>query len=125
MHACIVAYTHIGLHTYIPPTYIHVHPSIHPLIHGLNARRCPMSPHFLNRRVSRLLGLALVSWACARVGVYRPSLRLPYLVFSIRCYLPLDFNRISLRPTYLHPFGRPFMTPFLVEFPGFGLALLP
>src|SRR6218665_896482 len=36
------------------------------------------------------------------------SLRLPYLVFSIRSYLPLDFNRLSsLRPTYHHPFGRP------------------
>src|SRR6218665_3437691 len=38
-----------------------------------------MSPYFLTRRVSRLLGLALVSWASARVGVHRPSLRLPYL----------------------------------------------
>ena len=56
-----------------------IHPSIHPLLHGLSARRCPMSPHFLTRRVSRLLGLALVSWAFARVGVHRPSLRLPYL----------------------------------------------
>src|SRR6218665_792809 len=31
--------------------------------------------------------------------------RFPYLVFSIRSYLPLDFNRVSsLRPTYRHPF---------------------
>src|SRR6218665_598755 len=30
-------------------------------------------------------------------------------MFSIRSYLPLDFNRVSsLRPTYRHPFGRPF-----------------
>src|SRR6218665_2771473 len=37
------------------------------------------------------------------------SLRFPYLVFSIRSSLPLDFNRVSsLRPTYRHPFGRPF-----------------
>src|SRR6218665_3357894 len=51
----------------------------------------------------------LVSWAFARIGVHRPSLRLPYLVLSIRSYLPLDFNRVSsLRPTYCHPFGRPF-----------------
>src|SRR6218665_3888523 len=34
---------------------------------------------------------------------------LPYLMFSIRSYLPLDFNCVSsLRPTYRHPFGRPF-----------------
>src|SRR6218665_387534 len=47
--------------------------------------------------------------ACVRVHIYIPSsLRLPYLVFSIRSYLPLDFNRLSsLRPTYHHPFGRP------------------
>src|SRR6218665_3250173 len=53
------------------------------------------------------------------------SLRLPYLVFSIRSYLPLDCNRASsLRPTYHHPFGRP-STYFLGEFPGLGLALVP
>src|SRR6218665_976132 len=78
-------------------------------------------------------GLALVSWAFARIGVHCPSLRFPYLVFSIRSSLPLDFARIgvhcpslrfpylvfsirsslpldfnrvsSLRPTYRHPFG--------------------
>src|SRR6218665_3944663 len=66
----------------------------------------------LTRRVSQLLGLALVSFrAFARIGVHRPSLRLPmpYLAFSIRSYLPLDSNRVSsLRSTYRHPFGRPF-----------------
>src|SRR6218665_1420986 len=51
----------------------------------------------------------MVSWAFARIGVHRPTLCLPYLVFLIRSYLPLDFNRVSsLRPTYRHPFGRPF-----------------
>src|SRR6218665_3749058 len=65
-----------------------------------------MSHLFLTWRVPRLLGLALVSWAIARIGVHRPSLSLPYFVFSIRSYLPLDFNRVSsLRPTYRHPFG--------------------
>ena len=39
---------------------------------GLNARRSPMSHLFLTRWVSKLLGLALVSWAFARIGV--PSL---------------------------------------------------
>src|SRR6218665_162142 len=36
------------------------------------------------------------------------ALRLPYLVFSIRSYLPLDFNRVSsFRPTFRHPFRQP------------------
>ena len=65
--------------------------------------------HISQNYTSGLLGLALMSWAFARIGVHRPSLRLPYLLFSIRSYLPLDFNRVSyLRPTYCHPFGRPF-----------------
>ena len=66
------------------------------------------SSHFLTGWVSRLLGL--MSWAFARVGVHRLSLRLPYLgVFPFTLHLPLDFIRVSsLRPTYLHPFGRPF-----------------
>src|SRR6218665_3807392 len=55
------------------------------------------------------VAVCLVSWAFARIGVHRPSLRFPYLEFSIRSYLPLNFNRVSsLRPTYRHPFGRPF-----------------
>src|SRR6218665_1578242 len=96
------------------------------IILGLNARRSPMSHLFLTRRVSQLLGLALVSWAFARIGVHRPSLHFPYLVFSICSYLPSDFNRVSsLRPTYRHPFGRPSLTHFLGEFPGLGLALVP
>src|SRR6218665_876330 len=59
--------------------------------------------------LTQLLGWALVPWAFALIGVHRPSIRLPYLVFSIRSHLPLDLNRVSsLRPTYRHPFGRPF-----------------
>src|SRR6218665_2163680 len=55
-----------------------------------------------------------------------PSFRFPYLVFSIRSYLPLDFNRISsLRPTYRNPFGRPFTYSLFGEFPGLGLTLVP
>jgi len=53
-------------------------PSIHRLFYGLSAPMCPKSPHFLTRWVSRLLWLALVSWAFARVGVHRLSLRLTY-----------------------------------------------
>src|SRR6218665_3777668 len=85
-----------------------------------------MSHLLLIRGVSQLLRLALVSWAFARIGVYRPSFRLPYLVFSIRSYLPLDFDRVSsLRPTYRHPFGRPFTYSRLGEFPDLGLTLVP
>src|SRR6218665_515651 len=81
---------------------------------------------FLTRCASQLLGLALVSWAFARIGVHRPSLRFPYLVFSIHSYLPLDFNRVSsLRPTYRTHSVDPSLTHFLGEFPGLGLALVP
>src|SRR6218665_2812396 len=83
-----------------------------------------MSPHFLTRRVSRLLGLALLSWAFARVGVHRLSLCLPYLgvIPSTILHLPLDFIRVSsLRPMYLHPS----LSHFLSEFPGLEQALVP
>src|SRR6218665_1177151 len=76
---------------------------------------CPdlTPPNILDKStpmVSRLLRLALVSWATARVDVHRLSLRLPYLgVIPFTLHLPLDFIRVfPLRPTYLHPFGRPF-----------------
>src|SRR6218665_1296229 len=77
---------------------------------------CPdlTPPNILDKStpmVSRLLRLALVSWATARVDVHRLSLCLPYLgviPFTL-LHLPLDFIRVSsLRQTYLHPFGRPF-----------------
>src|SRR6218665_1631286 len=72
------------------------------------------------------MGLALVSWAFARIGVHRPSLRLPYLRFSIRSYLPLDFNRVSsLRRRIATHSVDPSITHFIGEFPGFGLALVP
>src|SRR6218665_1866043 len=72
-----------------------------------------MSPCFLTRRISRLLGLALVSWAFARFGVHRFSLCLPYLgVFPFTLlHLPLNFIHVSsLQLTYLQstPIGRPF-----------------
>ena len=75
-----------------------------------------LSHLLLTRWVSQLLGLVLVSWDFAHIGVHRPSFRLPYLVSSIRRDLPLDFNRVSsLRPTYRHPFGRPSLSHFLDE----------
>ena len=64
-----------------------------------------------------LLGLAVVSWAFARIGVHRPS---------IRSYLPLDFNRVSsLRRRIATHSVDPSLTHFLGEFPGLGLALIP
>src|SRR6218665_3982834 len=61
--------------------------------------QCP-----LTWRVSRLLGLDLVSWVFARVGVHRLSL-LPCLgVFPFTLHLQLDFIRVSsLQLMYLHP----------------------
>src|SRR6218665_3606168 len=66
-----------------------------------------------------LLGLAVVSWATARIGVHRlfpfacPCLGV--FLFNLH-HLPLDFICVSsLRPTYLHSFGRSF-TYFQVSF---------
>ena len=102
-------------------------PSIHPLLHGLN-RRCPMPPHFLTRWVSRLLGLALVSWAFTRVGVHRLPLRLPNLsVFLIHSSsLAIEFySCFFLMIDVSAPIGRPSLTHFLFAFPGWGLAPAP
>jgi len=72
------------------------------------ARWCPKPLHFLTRWVSRLLGLALVSWATATVRQVLVSiafsLRLPYLGVFPFTLLHLPF----LRPTYPHSFYRPF-----------------
>src|SRR6218665_589333 len=70
-------------------------------------------------------GLALVSWAFARIGVHRPSLRLPYLMFSMRSFC----HRISIvfllygRRIATHSVD-PSLTQFLGESPGLGLALV-
>jgi len=89
------------------PTYNTV--SVHPLLHGLSARRCPKSPLFITRWVSRLLGLTLVSWAFAHVGVQCFSLRLPYLgVFHslfFTCHW-ISFVYFS-QWRYLHPLFLP------------------
>src|SRR6218665_3816365 len=88
--------------------------------------QCPISSSLGEFQLSQLLGLALVSWAFARIGVHRPSLHFPYLVFSIRSYMPLDFNRVLLygRRIATHSVD-PSVTHFLGEFPGLGLALVP
>src|SRR6218665_54466 len=85
-----------------------------------------MAHLFLIRCVPQLLGLALVSWAFTRIGVHRPSLRFPYLVFSICPYLPFDFNPFSsfFFRIATHSVA-PSLTHFLGEFPGLGLALVP
>src|SRR6218665_283973 len=49
------------------------------------ARWCPMSPNFLTRQVSRLLGLAQVSWLTAHVGVHQslsPSMSWYFYIHS-------------------------------------------
>src|SRR6218665_3949678 len=104
------------------------HPSIHPLIHGLSARWCPMSPYFLARRVSRLLGwlwyfglsAVLVSIAfpfAFHISVFFRSLF--YTCHWISFVFLLYDRRIathSIDPSITHILG---------EFPGFGLALVP
>src|SRR6218665_1855101 len=87
-----------------------------------------MSNHFLIRRVSRFLRLALVSSAFASIGVHRPSLRLPYLGVSPSTLLrlPLNFIRVSsLRPRICTHSVDPLLTHALAKFPGLGLALVP
>src|SRR6218665_1668342 len=64
-----------------------------------------MSPHFL----TRLLGLALVSWVFARVGVHRPSLRIPYLSVFYSLFFTshwISFVYFS-RGRYLHHTTKP------------------
>src|SRR6218665_1753009 len=82
--------------------------------------QCP-----LTRSVSRLLGLALVSWAFARVGVQRLSLCLPYLgvFFSLffTCHW-ISFVYFS-RWRYLHlttnppPYSRLGTGPMVIGYP--------
>src|SRR6218665_21999 len=88
--------------------------------------QCPISSS-LGEFPSYWDWLCMVSWAFARIGVHHPSLRFPYLVFSIRSYLLLDFNCVSsLQPTYIATHSvDPSLTHFLGEFPGLGLALVP
>src|SRR6218665_240268 len=68
----------------------------------------------------------MVSWAFARIGVHRHSLRLPYLMFSIRSFC----HRISIvfllygRRIATHSVD-PTLTHFLGELLGLGLALVP
>src|SRR6218665_3387238 len=67
-----------------------------------------MSPHFLTIR-EFLLGLALVSWAFARVGVQHPSLRLPYIGVFYSLFFTshwISFVHFS-RWQYLHPTTNP------------------
>ena len=91
--------------------------SIHPLLHELSARRCPVSTHFLTRWVPRLLGLALVYWAFASAhgGGHRLSLRHPYLgvfhqlIFTCHWISFVYFSRWR----YLHPATNPPSPPGL------------
>jgi len=91
---------------------------------GFIARWCPMSPHFFASWAFKLLGLALVSWVTARVGVHRlsptPSIS---RCFPFSLHLPLDFIHVSsLRPTYLHAFDRPFTCWWWISRFGIGSA---
>src|SRR6218665_1205414 len=98
------------------------------IIHRLNARRSPMSIRFLTigEFPSYWDWLWCPSWAFARIGVHRPSVRLPYLVFSICYYLPLDSIMFPLYGRHIATHSvDPSLTHFLGEFPGFGLALVP
>src|SRR6218665_2059228 len=96
------------------------------IIRRPNARRSPMP------RISSSLGefgiaMALVSWAFARIGVHRPSLRFRLGVFHSllsaigfqSCFFFMADVLPPIRSRY------PSLTHFLCEFPGLGLALVP
>src|SRR6218665_575277 len=106
---------------YLPSKHPSIHPSIKPSIHGFSARWCPIVPS-LPHYVSRLLGwlwypgLPPVLVSIAFPFVFHISVFLYPLFFTCHCH----FIRVSsLRPKYLHPFGRPF-TYFIGKFLGFG-----
>src|SRR6218665_291891 len=95
------------------------------IISGLNAVgvQCPSLPHEVSFPAigigSGVLGFR--PYWCPSPFPSPSILDVFHLLF-----LPLDFNRVSsLRPTYRHPFGRPFTYSLLGEFPGLGLALVP
>src|SRR6218665_500494 len=94
------------------------------IILGFNARRSPMSHLFLLSFPAIGIGSGVLGFA--RIGVHRPSLRLPYLMFSIRSFC----HRISIvfllygRCIATHSVD-PSLTHFLGEFPGLGLARVP
>src|SRR6218665_2244041 len=77
-----------------------------------------LSPHFLTRSISRLLGLVVVSWAFARVGVQRLSLRLPHLGVSIHSSSPA----IGFHSSIFHGGGICTSPPILLLYPGLGRA---
>src|SRR6218665_3454447 len=69
---------------------------------------------------------SLVSWAFASIGIHRPSLRFPYLVFSIRSYICHWISIVFLlygRGIATHSVD-PSLTHFLGEFTGLGLLVL-
>ena len=102
-----------------------VHISTHLLLYGLSARRCPMSTHFLTRWISRLLVLALVSWAFAGAGVHRLSL-LPSMsqCFSIHSSSPAIHSCFFFMTDVSAPIDRPFAYSLLGEFLGLERALV-
>src|SRR6218665_3726144 len=97
------------------------HPSIHQSIHqsmGSVPVGVQYSPHYVSRLLGWLWypGLPPVLVSIAFPFVFHISVFLYPLFFTCHCH----FIRVSsLRPKYLHPFGRPF-TYFIGKFLGFG-----
>lgn len=69
---------------------------------GSTTRWYPMSPHFLSRWVSRLLGLALVSWLPPVLVSIAFPLRLPLSNFGRYCLSKFHFFSISPYITCLY-----------------------
>src|SRR6218665_35144 len=67
---------------------------------------------------------------CPGLSPVLVSIALPFAFHALCFSFSLILHFIStlfllLRPTYRHPFGRPFTYSLLDEFPGLGLALVP
>ena|SRR6218665_2066720 len=86
---------------------------IHPSIHR-SMGSAPVGAQFLGYRE-----LALVSWAFARVGVHRPSLRLPYL----DVFYSLSSPAIGFHSSIFYGGGICTTPPTLLLIPDLGLAL--
>ena len=107
----------------------YLHP-FHQLIRGLSARWCPMSPHFLTKWVSRLMGWL---W-CPGLLPLLVSIAFP-VAFHISVFFHSHFFTYHWRNFHSRflLYGQrictqsvdPSLTHFLAKFPALGLSLVP
>jgi len=102
---------------------------IHPLIHGLSACRCPMSPHFLTRWVSRLLGwlwypeLLPACWCPS--PLLSPAISRCFSIHSLPAMHWISYVFLLYGRRICTHSVNPSLTRFLGESPGLVLSLVP